>query len=62
MIAQNDNWRDPNESAIIASGFAPGNNAEAAILILRPPGNTTAIVRGKNGGIGNALVEVYRLR
>jgi hypothetical protein len=61
MVAENDNWRDTNESAIAASGFAPSNNAESAILIARPPGNTTAIVRGKNGGIGNALVEVYRL-
>jgi hypothetical protein len=61
MIAENDNWRDTNEAAIAASGFAPGNNAESAILISRPAGNTTAIIRGKNGGIGNALVEVYRL-
>ena len=61
LIEQNDNWRDTNEAAIAASGFAPSNNAESAILISRPPGNTTAIVRGKNGGIGNALVEVYRL-
>ncbi|MFZ1220556.1 MAG: hypothetical protein WAO00_14780 [Chthoniobacterales bacterium] len=61
MIAENDNWRDTNETAIAASGFAPTNNAESAILIARPSGNTTAIVRGKNGGIGNALVEVYRL-
>jgi hypothetical protein len=61
LIDQNDNWRDTNEAAIAASGFAPTNNAESAILISRPPGNTTAIVRGKNGGIGNALVEVYRL-
>jgi len=60
MIAENDNWRDTNEAAITGSGFAPSNNAESAILIARPPGNTTAIVRGKNGGIGNALVEVYR--
>lgn len=62
LIAENDNWRDTNEAGIAASGFAPGNNAESAILALRPAGNTTAIVRGKNGGIGNALVEVYRLR
>lgn len=61
QIAENDDWRDSNETAIASSGFAPSNNAESAILISRPPGSTTAIVRGKNGGIGNALVEVYRL-
>jgi hypothetical protein len=61
-VGRNDNWRDTNEAAIVASGFAPGDNAESAILISRPAGNTTAIVRGADGGIGNALVEVYRLR
>jgi len=61
LIVENDNWRDTDETAIAASGFAPGNNAESAILISRPAGNTTAIVRGKNGATGNALVEVYRL-
>lgn len=61
QIEENDNWRDTNQAAIAATGLAPGNNAEAAILISRPPGGTTAIVRGKDGGIGNALVEVYRL-
>ncbi|HVF70616.1 MAG TPA: hypothetical protein VM940_03315 [Chthoniobacterales bacterium] len=61
LIVENDNWRDTDQSAIAASGFAPGHDAESAILITRPPGSTTAIVRGKNGGIGNALVEVYRL-
>ena len=60
-MAENDNWRDANEAAIGATGFAPANDAESAILIARPAGNTTAIVRGKNGGTGNALVEVYRL-
>jgi hypothetical protein len=61
QVAENDNWQDTDGPAISASGFAPSNPAESAILISRPPGNTTAIVRGKNGGIGNALVEVYRL-
>lgn len=60
-VDRNDDWRDTNQAAIAASGFAPGNNAESAILTTRPPGNTTAVVRGKDGGIGNALVEVYRL-
>lgn len=61
LVIENDNWRDTNEAAIAASGFAPSNNAESAILISRPAGNTTAIVRDKNGASGNALVEVYRL-
>jgi hypothetical protein len=34
---------------------------ESAILIIRPAGNTTAVVRGKNGATGVALVKVYTI-
>jgi len=60
-IASNDNWADTQQAAIQASGFAPPNAKESAIVITRPAGNTTAIVRGKNNTTGNALVEVYIL-
>jgi hypothetical protein len=43
------------------SGFAQPNGAEPAIIITRPAGNVTAIVRGKNNTTGNALLEVYTL-
>ena len=45
----------------MATGKAPPNDLESAIITTRPPGNTTAIVRGKNNSTGNALVEVYIL-
>ena len=61
LIASNDNWKDTQQAEIQASGFAPPNNAESAIIASRPPGNTTAIVSGKNNTTGNALVEVYFL-
>jgi N-acetylneuraminic acid mutarotase len=60
-IITNDNWRDSQEAEIIASGLAPTNNAESAIIATLPPGAHTAIVRGKNGTTGVALVEVYDL-
>jgi hypothetical protein len=62
IVRENDDWRETQEAALTASGFAPANNAESAMLISRPSGPTTAIVSGKNGATGNALVEVYRLR
>jgi len=34
---------------------------ESAIIAVRPAGNSTAIVLGKNNTTGNALVEVYNL-
>ncbi len=59
-LATNDNWRDTQESAIIASGFQPQDDRESAILITLPAGAYTAIVRGNNV-TGIALVEVYDL-
>ena len=61
LLASNDNWRDTQEAEIIATGIPPGNDFEAAVVITVPPGGTTAIVRGKNGTTGVALVEVYAL-
>jgi len=61
LIASNDNWADTQQAAIQASGYAPPNAKESAIIVVRPPDNTTAIVRGKNNTTGNALVEVYTL-
>jgi hypothetical protein len=61
-IASNDNWtQSPQAAQIQASGFAPPNALEPAIISTRPLGNTTAIVSGKNGTTGVALLEVYRL-
>jgi hypothetical protein len=61
LLASNDNWSDTQQAEIQASGFAPPNALESAIIATRPPGNSTAIVRGKNNTSGNALIEVYVL-
>jgi hypothetical protein len=61
LIASNDNWKDSQQAEIQASGFAPPNNNESAIIMVRPAANTTAIVRGKGNTTGNALVEAYIL-
>lgn len=61
VIASNDNWKDSQQAAIAATGKAPPNDHESAILGLLAPGNYTAIVAGKNGTTGVALIEFYRL-
>jgi len=61
VVASNDNWRDTQQAEIEASGLAPQNDLESAIIVTLPPGAYTAIVSGKNGGTGNALAEVYDL-
>jgi hypothetical protein len=61
LIASNYNWRDTQEAEIIATGLAPSNNLESAILRDLAPGPYTAIVRGLNDTTGVALVEAYNL-
>jgi len=61
LIAFDDNWRDSQEAEIEATGLAPSDDRESAIVSTLAPGDYTAIVRGKNDTIGVALVEVYGL-
>ena len=57
----NDNWRDSQEAEIMATTIPPSNNLESAIVATLSPASYTAIVRGKNGLTGVALVEVYNI-
>ena len=61
LTVTNDNWRDTQEAAIIATGIAPASNLEAAIDATLNPGAYTAIVRSTNNNSGVGLVEVYDL-
>ncbi len=61
LIAENDNWRDTNESDIIATKIPPTDDRESAILMTLPPSNYTTLMVGKNGGSGIGLIEVYDL-
>ena len=60
-IAFNDNWRDAQQSEIEATGIAPTNDREAAIVASLPPGQYTAVLAGQGGGSGIGLVEVYKI-
>ncbi len=62
IILSDDNWRDSQESLIQSTGLAPTNDLESAIIRSLTPGNYTAVVSGKDGGTGVALVEVYNLQ
>jgi hypothetical protein len=55
----NDNWQDTQQAQIQATGLAPTNDLESAILRTLAPGNYTAILSGRNGITGIGLVEVY---
>ena len=71
-VITNNDWKDSSvldQTALIASGLAPTNDLEAAIIISLPPqdpmvpmsGLYTAVVRGNNGTEGIGLMEVYDL-
>jgi hypothetical protein len=61
VVIGNDDWKIPQETVIAATGLAPGNDHEAAILLTLQPGPYTVIESGKNGTSGVGLVEVYDL-
>ncbi|MFZ1217941.1 MAG: choice-of-anchor Q domain-containing protein [Chthoniobacterales bacterium] len=61
LFAANDDWRSDQEAEINATGLAPSNNLESALVRTLPPGSYTAIVSGVNDTTGVALVEVYAL-
>ena len=60
LLASNDDWKT-NEAAIRATSIPPTDDRESALVADLAPGTYTAIVRGKNGSTGVALVEVYNL-
>jgi hypothetical protein len=62
LIANND-WQDnaAQRAAIIASGLAPVNSLESAIVATLPPGIYTALAEGLNKGTGIGYVQFYRL-
>jgi hypothetical protein len=58
-VASNDNWKDTQRTEIQNSGVAPTDDREPAMVITLPRGSYTAIMRGKNGTSGVAVVEIY---
>lgn len=64
QLVFNDNWMDDSAQAaeLSARGLAPANPQESGIFTTLPPGAFTAILAGKDGGIGIGLVEVYNLK
>jgi hypothetical protein len=61
IISANDNWGESQRSEITATGLAPHDARESAILTTLPPGAYTAVMRGTSDATGVALLEVYDL-
>jgi hypothetical protein len=62
LLASNDNWSDTQSSEIGATGLAPENPLESAMLINVPRGAYTVVLSPVDvKDRGTALVEVYKL-
>ncbi len=61
LISFDNDWQDNTPTAVKAVLLQPQDTREAAVVLSLPAGNYTAIVRGKGGTTGVALVEAYRL-
>jgi hypothetical protein len=60
LIASNDDWISRRQE-VLATGVAPTDTREAAIVATLPPGHYTAVVESKTGVPGVALFELYDL-
>jgi hypothetical protein len=59
-ILENDDWEsNANKADIIATGVAPTDPRESALLVTLNPGAYTAIVSGVGGVTGVGIVEVF---
>jgi CSLREA domain-containing protein len=70
IVATNDDWKTTQLGGLItvdqsaeiaASGVAPGNDLESAIIANLPPGAYTAVVRGLGNSVGTSVVDAYDL-
>ena len=70
IVASNDDWgitqlggliMADQSAEIAASGFAPGNDLESAIIANLPPGSYTAVVRGLGNTVGTGVVDAFDL-
>ena len=61
LLARNDNWRDSQEAEIVATGIAPSDGRESAIVATLAPGNYAVALVGKSHTTGLGVSELYDL-
>lgn len=60
-IGLNDNWGTAQAAEILATGLAPANVKESAIILVLPEGTYTAVVAPTGKKTGISQIEVYDL-
>ena len=61
LLQTNDDWKSDQQAEIEATGLAPTNDLESAIVRTLDPGSYTAILRGKGDTTGIGVVQAYDL-
>jgi hypothetical protein len=61
VVATNDDWQTTQKEDIEEAHLEPSDSRESAIFANLRAGNYTAVVRGKNGTTGIAVVEAYNV-
>jgi uncharacterized repeat protein (TIGR01451 family) len=64
QLAANDDWQsDPAMAQQLSNnGLGLSDPKESGLFLSLPAGQFTAILTGKNNGIGNAIIEIYNLK
>jgi hypothetical protein len=58
----NDDWMSDQKTELEATGLQPTNDLEAALVRTIPPGQYSALVRGKPEATGTGVVQIYFLQ
>jgi hypothetical protein len=61
-VRENDDWMSDQKTELEASGLQPSHNLEAALIQTIPPGQYSALVRGKPEATGTGVVQIYFLQ
>jgi hypothetical protein len=70
VVASNNDWKNTQLGGLItsdqsteitATGLAPDEDLESAIIVNLAPGNYTAVVRGVGNTVGTGVVDAYDL-
>jgi sugar lactone lactonase YvrE len=61
FVNGNNNWKDTQQTTIAATGAAPTDDRESALVITLGPGSWTVIMRGTSNTTGIGVVEIYDL-
>lgn len=61
LLAFNDNWKEAQQASVLATGLAPPDDRESAIVSVLASGAYSVVLRGRDTTTGIGLVEVFEV-